>query len=256
MFGALNRFISRLDAEPEDQKTGPSGAAGFQVLRNTNLELAVEPWFDFIIGINGRTIVRKTTKMYLCNSTKSLAQDNPDPTLFATEVRNCAGSTISLGVWSAKVSKKPDFKLQAGIDGLQGQRIREIYVAVPSDPPSLGLSLQWSLLSGTDDVWHILDVTPNSPADLAGLLPYGDYVIGSPEGLVRGESGLSELVEDVCSPCCFAHTLFAPLLPRTGGASLDRAFLMPNTTALRITKHAGHSDMVMRWKAMLTLTSI
>lgn len=38
---------------------------------------------------------------------------------------------------------------------------------------------------------------PNSPADVAGLLPYGDYVIGSPEGLVRGESGLGELVEDV-----------------------------------------------------------
>jgi len=49
----------------------------------------------------------------------------------------------------------------------------------------------------TEDVWHILDVTANSPADLAGLLPYGDYVIGSPEGLVRGESGLGELVEDV-----------------------------------------------------------
>jgi hypothetical protein len=31
---------------------------------------------------------------------------------------------------------------------------------------------------------------------VAGLLPYGDYVIGSPEGLVRGESGLGELVED------------------------------------------------------------
>jgi hypothetical protein len=52
-------------------------------------------------------------------------------------------------------------------------------------------------LSSTDDVWHILDVTPNSPADLAGLLPYGDYVIGSPEALVRGESGLGDLVEHV-----------------------------------------------------------
>jgi hypothetical protein len=30
-------------------------------------------------------------------------QDNPDPNLFATEVRNCAGTTISLGVFSAKV---------------------------------------------------------------------------------------------------------------------------------------------------------
>lgn len=48
----------------------------------------------------------------------------------------------------------------------------------------------------TEDVWHILDVAPNSPADLAGLLPYGDYIIGSPEGLLKGESGLGELVDD------------------------------------------------------------
>lgn len=57
VFGALNRFISRLDAEPQSQKSGSRGAAGFQVLRNTNPELHIEPYFDFIIGINGRNIV-------------------------------------------------------------------------------------------------------------------------------------------------------------------------------------------------------
>ena len=51
-------------------------------------------------------------------------------------------------------------------------------------------------LASTEDVWHILDVATNSPADIAGLLPYGDYIIGSPEGLLKGESGLGELVED------------------------------------------------------------
>jgi S1-C subfamily serine protease len=79
----------------------------------------------------------------------------------------------------------------------QGQKIREIYLSIPAENPTLGISLQWTPLSVTEDVWHILDVIPNSPADMAGLLPYGDYVIGSPEGLVRGESGLGELVEDV-----------------------------------------------------------
>lgn len=58
MFGALNRFIARLDEGPEQQKPdGKRGAYGFQVLRNKNTELQVEPWFDFIIGINGRSIV-------------------------------------------------------------------------------------------------------------------------------------------------------------------------------------------------------
>ncbi|OAK99876.1 golgi reassembly stacking protein-like protein [Phaeosphaeriaceae sp. SRC1lsM3a] len=162
MFGALNRFISRLDAAPiDEQHSSVTGAYGFQILRNTNQEVPLEPWFDFIIGINGRTI------------------DNPDPGLFATEVRNCAGQTISLGVFSGK-----------------GQKIREVYISIPSGDPTLGISLQWSPLSLAEDVWHILDVAPNSPADVAGLLPYGDYVIGSPEGLVRGESGLGELVED------------------------------------------------------------
>ena len=58
LFGSLNRFISRLDAAPqEQQQSGVGGAYGFQVLRNTNQEVPLEPWFDFVIGINGRTIV-------------------------------------------------------------------------------------------------------------------------------------------------------------------------------------------------------
>lgn len=56
MFGALNRFIARLDAGSEEQDPAHN-AAGFQVLRNTNPDVPLEPWFDFVIGINGRTIV-------------------------------------------------------------------------------------------------------------------------------------------------------------------------------------------------------
>jgi hypothetical protein len=55
-------------------------------------------------------------------------------------------------------------------------------------------------LSATDDVWHVLDVAANSPAELAGLLPYGDYIIGSPESVVKGEAGIPELVENVSPP--------------------------------------------------------
>lgn len=161
MFGALNRFISRLDADPKSQQSQTKNAFGFQVLRNSTEENAIEPWFDFIIGINGHNI------------------DNPDPSLFATEVRNCKGSNIELGLWSAK-----------------GARVRPLWVQVPANTASIGLSLQWMPLSTTEDVWHILDVAPNSPADLAGLLPYGDYIIGSPEGLLKGESAFGELVED------------------------------------------------------------
>lgn len=61
MFGALNRFIARLDAGPENQKE--QEGYGFQVLRNTNAEVPLEPWFDYIIGINGRPIVSWIAKL-------------------------------------------------------------------------------------------------------------------------------------------------------------------------------------------------
>ncbi|KAJ1331248.1 GRASP55/65 PDZ-like domain-containing protein [Microdochium nivale] len=172
MFNALNRFISRLDGDPSShhqQGQQQSPGYGFQILRNTNLELHAEPWFDYVVGINGRMI------------------DNPDPTLFSQEIRNCAGATVTLGIWSAK-----------------GQRTRVMHIPIPvpdsaspsSPSPSLGLSLQWAPLALAANVWHVLDVPANSPADMAGLLPYSDYILGTPDGSLHGESGLGELVED------------------------------------------------------------
>jgi hypothetical protein len=64
MFGALNRFISRLDAEPTpEQSPGPRrGACGFQILRNENHDIPAEPWYDFVVGINGRQIVSSSLR--------------------------------------------------------------------------------------------------------------------------------------------------------------------------------------------------
>ncbi|KAI3401589.1 hypothetical protein diail_10190 [Diaporthe ilicicola] len=71
-----------------------------------------------------------------------------------------------------------------------------MHVSVPVDGSSLGLALQWTSLNAVVNIWHVLDVPANSPADIAGLLPYSDYILGSPEGALHGESGLGEIVED------------------------------------------------------------
>lgn len=71
-----------------------------------------------------------------------------------------------------------------------------MHIPVPADTASLGLSLQWTPLALAANIWHVLDVAGNSPADHAGLLPYSDYILGSPEGILYGEGGLSELVDD------------------------------------------------------------
>lgn len=71
-----------------------------------------------------------------------------------------------------------------------------MHIAVPADTATVGLTLQWTPLSVVSNIWHVLDVAADSPADAAGLLPYSDYILGTPEGVLHGEGGLSELVED------------------------------------------------------------
>lgn len=71
-----------------------------------------------------------------------------------------------------------------------------MHIPVPSTTGSLGLSLQWASLALASTIWHVLDVPANSPADLAGLLPYSDYILGTPDGILHGEGGLGELVDD------------------------------------------------------------
>ncbi len=176
MFGALNRFISRLDSESPSQSSRDRSAYGFQVLRNKNPEIPLEPWYDIVVGLNNRQLV---CQLLSPNNMANPPQDSADPNLFATEIRNCAGSSVSLTVWSAK-----------------GSRSRVLTLPIPTPSPTLGLTLQWTPLAVTEDVWHVLDVIANSPADNAGLLPYGDYIVGTPEGNVHGESGLGELIED------------------------------------------------------------
>lgn len=56
--------------------------------------------------------------------------------------------------------------------------------------------LQWTPISVVSNIWHVLDVPPNSPADQACLFPYSDWILGTPDGTLHGEGGLGELVED------------------------------------------------------------
>jgi hypothetical protein len=81
MFGALNRFIGRLDAEPSPQpRNGPGdNAFGFQILRNKDSELPLEPWFDFIVGINGHLLVRKADPILRLHANQAGTLGRPRP---------------------------------------------------------------------------------------------------------------------------------------------------------------------------------
>ncbi len=50
-----------------------------------------------------------------------------------------------------------------------------------------------------DNVWHVLDVLEGSPAESAGLVPYGDWIIGWSGGVLRAEGDFYDVVEAVCN---------------------------------------------------------
>lgn len=63
-------------------------------------------------------------------------------------------------------------------------------------PSLLGLSMRLCTPEfSLDNVWHVLDVHEGSPAESAGLVPYGDYIIGYSGGVLERESDFYELVE-------------------------------------------------------------
>ncbi|KGL97625.1 Golgi reassembly-stacking protein 1, partial [Charadrius vociferus] len=119
----------------------------------------LEPFFDFIIAI-GHTRLNKENNML-----KDLLKAN-------------AEKAVKLEVYNIKTMK-----------------IREVEV-IPSNmwggQGLLGASVRFCSFQGANEhVWHVLDIEPASPAALAGLQPYTDYIVGSDQILQESEDFFS-----------------------------------------------------------------
>ena len=62
-----------------------------------------------------------------------------------------------------------------------------------------------------DNVWHVLDVMEGSPAESAGLVPYGDWIVGWAGGALSAEGDFYDLVEavSVCFEICVRNQVQA-----------------------------------------------
>ena len=55
-----------------------------------------------------------------------------------------------------------------------------------AQPSLLGLSMRMcEPETATENVWHVLDVIEGSPAESAGLVPMGDWILGASTQLSR-----------------------------------------------------------------------
>ncbi|CAK9797822.1 Golgi reassembly-stacking protein 2 [Anthophora quadrimaculata] len=142
------------------------GTEGYHVLRvqegSPGEKAGLEAFFDFIVAI-GNT---------------RLDQDNDT---FKELLKNGVGKRLTLTVYSSKT-----------------QSVRQT-VVVPSltwgEPGLLGVSIRFCSFEGSNEnVWHVLEVHPSSPAELAGLHPFTDYIIGADSVLHESED-LFTLIE-------------------------------------------------------------
>ncbi|PVD38326.1 hypothetical protein C0Q70_00938 [Pomacea canaliculata] len=142
------------------------GTEGYHVLRvqdgSPGQAAGLEAFFDFIVAI-GHTRLNKDN-----DTLKELLKANIE-------------KPVKMTVYSSKT-----------------QGVREVAI-IPSHhwggQGLLGVSIRFCSFEGANEnVWHILEVKPNSPADLAGLKSDSDYVIGADSVLHESED-LFTLIE-------------------------------------------------------------
>jgi len=142
------------------------GTEGYHVLRvqegSPGQQAGLEAFFDFIVAIGN-------TRLDQDNDTlKNLLKANIEKEVSMTVYSSKSGAVRQL------------FITPSTLWGGQGL---------------LGVSIRFCSFEGANEnVWHILDVSPDSPAELAGLRQFSDYIIGADSVLHESED-LFSLIE-------------------------------------------------------------
>ncbi|KAJ7069905.1 GRASP55/65 PDZ-like domain-containing protein [Mycena amicta] len=136
---------------------------------------SIEPLFDFVVGFEDDSLASTI-----------------DVAALERIVDAHEGRTLNLLVWNAKnreirvvpIVPSRTWSLQSAQSSQDAQ------------PSLLGLSMRMCGPEvALDTVWHVLDVLEGSPAESAGLVPYGDYITGWSGGVLSSENDFYDLVE-------------------------------------------------------------
>lgn len=96
------------------------------------------------------------------------------------------------------LNKNIDKSIKVTIYSSKTQSVREVMIT-PSETWGgqglLGISIRFCSFEGANEnVWHILQVHPSSPAEAAGMRPFTDYIIGADSAMYESED-LFTLIE-------------------------------------------------------------
>ncbi|KAJ8653669.1 hypothetical protein O0I10_010707 [Lichtheimia ornata] len=150
------------------------GQYGFHVLKvkenSPAFKAGIEQFFDYIIGIN------------------DIKVDNGDSETLLRILNDSENKPVQLEVYSSKEQAVREVTLIPSSDWHKDN---------PGEKSLIGCSIRFcSYERAGEHVWHVLSVAPNSPAEMAGIIPESDYIIGSPHAVLASEDGFYDLVEE------------------------------------------------------------
>ncbi|KAH8825046.1 GRASP55/65 PDZ-like domain-containing protein, partial [Flagelloscypha sp. PMI_526] len=137
----------------------------------------IEPYFSFLVGFEG-------------------FQGGQSGSLEAAELERIVeaheGRTLTLHVWNSKYRETKSVSITPS----KTWNARAASEHEPQPSQLLGLSVRLCQPEfAMDNVWHVLDVAEGSPAESAGLVPMGDWVLGWSGGVLSAENDFYDLVE-------------------------------------------------------------
>merc|ERR1712168_1251008 len=165
-FDCLTEFPVKMGNSNSLPEIPGGGTDGYHVLRvqenSPGDKAGLEPFFDFIIMIGNTRLDRDDERL------KDILKSNVE-------------KPIKLLVFSSKTMQVREVTLTpSGVWGGQGL---------------LGVSIRFCSFEGANEnIWHVLEVEPNSPAYLAGLRQFTDYIIGA-DSILSEQEDLFTLIE-------------------------------------------------------------
>ncbi|KAL5103271.1 Golgi reassembly-stacking protein 2 [Taenia crassiceps] len=96
------------------------------------------------------------------------------------------------------LARYKDTPMRLEVYSSKTQEFREVTLIPTSDwggQGLLGLSIRYCSFKGaSENVWHVLEISPGSPAAMAGLQPFTDYIIGT-DALLNDSEDFFSVVE-------------------------------------------------------------
>ncbi|KAI8865791.1 hypothetical protein GQ42DRAFT_181712 [Ramicandelaber brevisporus] len=182
---------------------GALAPAGFHVLRvrdgSPAHDAGLVPYFDFLVNVDETPL------------------DSPgaggDALTGALERAASSRGTVTLGVYSVRDHNVREVTVRPRA----GWASAAAADSDSADAGLLGCSIRFcSAKDVEENVWHILNVQPNSPASAAGLQSDTDYVISSQTGVLYG-----------------AHEAFAELIQEHSGQPVSLSVYSSRTQSIR-----------------------